>query len=195
MNYCIANHIKINHSNLNGSARTAVDALGKTPPTGERAARRLRGQPPHPEAGMGEGDVRLTTVLAIGAALLAPAVHAQPDAVDPGDWPRYARDLAGTRYSPLDQIDTANVAALDTAWTFRLRPEGGAGLLGGTVPLVIEGIMYLPLGNAVVALEAHTGTELWRHPVTGGMVRRGVSYWPGDGAAGPRIFYSTGSAI
>jgi quinoprotein glucose dehydrogenase len=68
--------------------------------------------------------------LAIGAALLASAAFAQQDQVAPSDWPRYARDLSGTRYSPLDQIDTANVGGLDTAWTFRLRPEGGAGLLG-----------------------------------------------------------------
>jgi quinoprotein glucose dehydrogenase len=139
--------------------------------------------------------VKLTIAFVIGAALLAPAAHAQQDAVDPADWSRYARDLAGTRFSPLDQIDTGNVGSLDVAWTFRLRPEGGAGLLGGTVPLVIDGIMYLPLGNAVVALEAHTGKELWRHPVTGGMARRGVSYWPGDGTLKPRLFYSTGSAI
>lgn len=29
----------------------------------------------------------------------------------PADWPRYTRDLEGTRFSPLDQIDTDNVAA------------------------------------------------------------------------------------
>ncbi|HEY6817307.1 MAG TPA: PQQ-binding-like beta-propeller repeat protein [Croceibacterium sp.] len=139
--------------------------------------------------------MKFGTALALGAALLASGALAQQDQVDPADWPRYARDLSGTRFSPLDQINTANVGSLDTAWTFRLRPEGGAGLLGGTVPIVIDGTMYLPLGNAIVALEAHTGRELWRHPVTGGMVRRSVSYWPGDGAVGPRIFYNTGSAI
>src|SRR5690606_20357434 len=103
--------------------------------------------------------------------------------------------LRGQRYSPLDQIDTGNVENLDQAWSFRLRPEGGAGLLGGTVPIVIDGTMYLPIGNAVVALEAHTGRELWRHPVDGGLVRRGVSWWAGDGTLGPRLFYSVGTAI
>ncbi|HYD25942.1 MAG TPA: PQQ-binding-like beta-propeller repeat protein [Croceibacterium sp.] len=131
------------------------------------------------------------------AALLSTTVHAQPAgslAPAPGDWPRYARDLGGTRFSPLDEINAGNVEQLDTAWTFRLRPEGGAALLGGTVPIVIDGTMYLPLGNAVVALEAHTGRELWRHPVQG-LVRRGVAWWPGDGAIAPRLFFSTGSQI
>lgn len=145
--------------------------------------------------------MRKKLALILGAAMLMPAAHAQPGGSQgqsqpaPGDWPRYARDLGGTRYSPLDEINASNVENLDTAWSFRLRPEGGASLLGGTVPIVIDGTMYLPVGNAVVALEAHTGKELWRHKVEGGMVRRGVTWWPGDGTLKPRLFYNTGNKI
>jgi quinoprotein glucose dehydrogenase len=133
-------------------------------------------------------------LMATAIPFAAPA-QAPYNVASPGDWPRYARDLEGTRFSPLDEIDTRNVGELEQAWSFRLRPEGGAGLLGGTVPIVIDGIMYLPLGNAVVALEAHTGRELWRHKVANGLVRRAVSYWPGEGTLGPRLFYSTGNAL
>ena len=106
--------------------------------------------------------------LALGVALLSGASQAQQGASSmqpaPGDWPRYARDLQGTRFSPLDQINTGNVGQLQEAWRFRLRPDGGAGaLLGGTVPIVVDGTMYLPLGNAVVALDPTSGKELWRH--------------------------------
>jgi quinoprotein glucose dehydrogenase len=38
-------------------------------------------------------------------------------------WPVYNRDLAGTRYSPLAQINTTNVARLTQAWSYRLRPQ------------------------------------------------------------------------
>jgi quinoprotein glucose dehydrogenase len=132
---------------------------------------------------------------AILTALVIPAAAlAQSGATPPGDWTSYARDLSGDRYSPLTQIDTGNVEQLEPAWSFRLRPEGGAAVLGGTVPIVIDGVMYMPIGNAVVALEADSGKEVWRHPVKG-LVRRAVSWWPGDGAIGPRIFYSTGSEI
>src|SRR5690606_23429299 len=31
--------------------------------------------------------------------------------------------------------------------------------------------------------------------VSGGLVRRAVSWWAGEGALGPRLFYSTGTAI
>ena len=141
--------------------------------------------------------MRRTLALVLCAAMLTTQVQAQGGDSTPAaeDWPRYARDLGGTRYSPLDDINTGNVQSLDEAWSFRLRPEGGAGLMGGTVPIVIDGTMYLPLGNAVVALEAHSGRELWRHEVQGGLVRRGVTYWPGDDSHQARIFYGTGPGM
>jgi quinoprotein glucose dehydrogenase len=141
--------------------------------------------------------MRKALSLLLGAAMLLPAAHAQSQADAPAveDWPRYARDVQGTRFSPLDQINTGNVEKLDVAWSFRLRPEGGAGLLGGTVPIVIDGTMYLPVGNAIVALDPTNGKELWRHDVQGGLIRRGVTWWQGDGSQGPRIFYNTGSQI
>src|SRR5919112_6073987 len=113
--------------------------------------------------------MRKFMALLLGSALFVPGAQAKSDAVrvDPADWPRYARDLGGQRYSPLDQINARNVENLDRAWSYRLRPEGGAGLLGGTVPIVIDGTMYLPVGNAVVALDPTNGRELWRRPVQG----------------------------
>jgi len=142
--------------------------------------------------------VRYAASLLASVLLAGCAGHAVPGptaSAQGADWPRYSRDEAGTRFSPLTQITTANVSQLDQAWSFTLRPDGGAGLLGGSAPIVVDGVMYLPLGNAVVALEADSGRELWRHAVEGGLVRRGVSWWPGEGALGPRIFYSTGAAL
>ncbi|BBC73889.1 conserved hypothetical protein [Altererythrobacter sp. B11] len=140
--------------------------------------------------------MRTLFALAAGASLLSSSLAAQ-QAQEPGpaDWPRWARDLGGTRYSPLPDINTGNVNKLQQAWSFRLRPTGGASLLGGTVPIVIDGIMYVPIGNAVVSLDASTGKEMWRHEVKGALIRRGVSYWPGEGKLKPRIFYSTGGGL
>jgi glucose dehydrogenase len=142
--------------------------------------------------------MRTRSILALGAALLALPVFAQTSvtAPPPGDWPLYARDASGTRFAPLDQINKGNVAQLEQAWTLALRPEGGGALLGGTVPVVIDGIMYVPTGSAILALKADTGEQLWRHDVAeGGLARRSVSYWPGEGKTKPRLFYSTGSTI
>ncbi len=130
-------------------------------------------------------------LLALALAVPATAQDAPP----PGDWPLYARDAGSQRYAPLADINRANVDRLERAWEFRLRPEGGGLILAGTVPIVVDGTMYLPLGDAVVALEAHSGRELWRHAVTGTTVRRHVAYWPGDDSHGPRLFYNGGTEI
>ena len=114
------------------------------------------------------------------------------------DWPTYNRDLSGSRYSPLTQITTSNVANLKQAWTYKLqsdappaagRGRGGPGGAGGNseaTPIVVNSVMYLPAANKVVALEPDTGKEIWHYDVTGGAPsRRGVAYWPGDRNNGP----------
>jgi glucose dehydrogenase len=141
--------------------------------------------------------MRKALIALLISALTPAAIFAQDTLIQPaaGDWPLYARDHSGQRFSPLDEINRSNVDRLQQAWTYRLRPEGGGGILAGTVPIVVNGVMYLPLGDAVVALEAHTGRELWRHRVEGATVRRSVTWWPGDGSHGPRLFYGKANAI
>jgi quinoprotein glucose dehydrogenase len=141
--------------------------------------------------------MRTRIALAMGAALLASAAHAETGQAGPGpgDWPRYTRDMAGTRFSPLSQIDTANVSRLAPAWSFKVRPQGGGVIVSSATPLAIDGVLYLPVGDAVVALDGVSGQEVWRHPVTGGLARRAVAYWPGDKAHAARIFYSNGEAL
>jgi len=87
------------------------------------------------------------------------------------DWPNYTRDLAGTKYSPLDQITSGNVTKLAPAWTFSMkspppRPGGTAdpfalpgtpvGTTSAATPIVVAGVMYLPVGTRVVALNPTT---------------------------------------
>ncbi|MAW81956.1 MAG: quinoprotein glucose dehydrogenase [Parvularcula sp.] len=141
--------------------------------------------------------MRIRSVLLSTLILMSLAGCAQSNSIlgEAGDWPRYARDLAGTRYSPLSEINAENVSRLKEAWSFRVRPKGGGALVSSATPIVIDGVLFLPIGNAIVALESHTGDEIWRHPVTAGIARRTVSYWPGDEDHQPRIFYSTGASI
>jgi glucose dehydrogenase len=131
----------------------------------------------------------------MGVALAGAAAQASETAPAPADWPRYARDLQATRFSPLDQINAANVSELTQAWSLRVAPNGGGALVSSATPIVVSGVMYYPLGSSVVALEPETGKEIWRHEVKDGAVRRAVSYWDGDGTHAPRIFYSTGKTI
>ena len=131
----------------------------------------------------------------------------QPSTADAGaDWPMYRRDRAGTGYSPLTEINTSNVAKLTAAWTYRLDSTtpppvaaAGRGGAGGpnsqATPIVVNGVMYLPTTNRVVALEPETGKEIWQYVLAGGAPsRRGVAYWEGVGGA-PRIFVTSGRRL
>jgi quinoprotein glucose dehydrogenase len=148
--------------------------------------------------------MRVMLVLgALLAILLTASSLAQPRATAPGgDWPMYRHDLAGTGYSPLTQITLANIADLRQSWTYRLQgetaqaviPAGrGAGVPAvnsQATPIVVNGVMYLPAANRIVALDAETGKAIWQSPVNGGAPsRRGVAYWPGEGGTPPRIFF------
>ena len=115
------------------------------------------------------------------------------------DWPMYHRDFAGTRYSPLAQINTENVAQLKQAWTLQLRepdinigPASPSEVFQQVTPIVVNGIMYLPAGNRVLAVEPGSGDQIWRFDVKTGLASfRGVAHWPGDGTHPPRIFFTS----
>src|ERR1700692_1969538 len=83
-----------------------------------------------------------------------------------GDWPMYNRDEAGTRYSPLTQINTKNAAKLTQAWSYGLKGEAtgrGAPRASGSeaTPVVVNGILYMPAAGRIVALDPDTGKEIW----------------------------------
>ncbi|HUK37064.1 MAG TPA: PQQ-binding-like beta-propeller repeat protein [Vicinamibacterales bacterium] len=137
---------------------------------------------------------------------LAVSGNAQKRAATPEqEWQTYNHDLAGTRFSPLTQINTSNVATLKQAWTYSFpAPPGGGrgGGLGGAseaVPIVVGGVMYVPAGNNVVALEADTGKVIWQREIAGGQAgavsRRGVGYWPGDRNTPDRIIVTAGRRL
>lgn len=69
----------------------------------------------------------------------------------PGEWRRQARDYANTRYSPLDQINTANVARLKVAWSF----SDGIPYGHEAAPLVVGSTMFVvtPYPNIAYALD------------------------------------------
>jgi quinoprotein glucose dehydrogenase len=92
------------------------------------------------------------------------------------------------KYAPLDQITPANVAQLTQAWTYEP---------GGPWPIVIDNLMYFTAGGSVVALNADSGNEAWKFPLSeatpGNPVRRGMSYWPGTPPDAPRVLVTISS--
>ncbi len=76
------------------------------------------------------------------------------------EWLMNGRTYAADRFSPLDQIDTGNVARLAPAWIY----QTGKPATFQATPLVADGVMYLsePM-SSVTALDAKTGAKLWHY--------------------------------
>ena len=134
------------------------------------------------------GQIGGAAQIFVGAQPAQGSWGAQPSTRD-GEWPHYNGDMHGTRYSPLDQINTSNFGKLEIAWRFKTdnlgsRPEFK---LEGT-PIMIKGVLYSTAGvrRSVVALDGKTGEVMWTHSVREGkravlsprqLSGRGLSYW------------------
>jgi PQQ-dependent dehydrogenase (methanol/ethanol family) len=134
--------------------------------------------------------------LAAAALLLITAASAQiQHQPDDGQWAMAAKNYASTRFSTLDQINTANVQNLKLAWTF------STGLTHGheAAPLIVNNTMYIvtPYPNYLYALDlTKPGAPMkWVYqpnpdPASQGtaccdVVNRGAAYYNG------KIYYNT----
>ena len=109
------------------------------------------------------------------------------------DWLMVRRTYDGWGYSPLTEITPENVQRLQPAWAFSTSSNNGH----EATPLVNNGVMFVVTpGNQVIALDAKTGTILWRyrkqmpeelillHPTS-----RGVALY------GDKVFLAAGDAV
>jgi quinoprotein glucose dehydrogenase len=138
--------------------------------------------------------VRCAVLIALTLVLQGPVLAQQN-----GEWRAYHRDLASTRYSPLDRIDRNTVRDLTIAWHWK-SDSVGSERANESTPLMVGGVLYFTTGRTrgVVAADAATGATKW----VWGMDEsarlevaprtnsgRGVSYWSSGSEA--RIFVVT----
>lgn len=107
------------------------------------------------------------------------------------DWAAYGNDPGGMRYSPLRQMDAANVGKLRVTWTFHTRDisDGSRGWKRSgleTTPILVDGTLYLTTAfNRVIALDPATGEQRWAFDphvdlsldYGDGLINRGVATW------------------
>jgi quinohemoprotein ethanol dehydrogenase len=81
------------------------------------------------------------------------------------DWPLHNLDLAGSRFSPLDQINTSNVKSLVPRWLFQHGVIDGVS--NQTTPVIVDGTSYVTdARGSVYAVDAADGHLLWTYDVT-----------------------------
>ncbi|HLG55198.1 MAG TPA: pyrroloquinoline quinone-dependent dehydrogenase [Vicinamibacterales bacterium] len=99
-------------------------------------------------------------------------------------WTAYQGGAHSSQYSALDQINKSNVSQLEVAWTY---PVSGNIVFN---PIVVDNTMYVQgTGNAIVALDAATGKELWTRPNQGAIGARGLNYWESKDRSDRRLLY------
>lgn len=116
-------------------------------------------------------------LLSVACAFFAPALHAQKKfsraaaahKIDDatlrnadarrGEWLTHGRTYDEQRFSPLKQINHANVKTLGLAWSFDTETTRGL----EATPLIVDGVMYTTGSWSIVfALDAKTGKQLWQ---------------------------------
>jgi quinoprotein glucose dehydrogenase len=97
------------------------------------------------------------------------------------DWPAYAGRPDGIRYSPLKQINRANVGQLSVVWTYDTNDGSGD---PQTQPIVVHGVLYgVTPTHKVVALDGATGKVKWTFDsgIRGRGPNRSVVWWEQGG--------------
>jgi len=133
----------------------------------------------------------LTSQGSVSAMPASTSALPQSTAVELDDnWEHYGRTLSGTRYSPASAITPENASNLEVAWTYRTGdiaanyPKTTSAFMFQATPIKVGDTLYFCTPHdIVVALDADTGKEKWRHdPKTDDtgvamLVCRGVSYF------------------
>jgi quinoprotein glucose dehydrogenase len=110
-------------------------------------------------------------------------------------WKEYGGGPDAAQYSALKQIDRGNVGRLELAWSYPMG-DGRKYLFN---PIVVDGVMYvLAKDNAIVALDAATGKEMWVHaaePGTTIITNRGINYWESKDRKERRLLFASNHAL
>jgi glucose dehydrogenase len=127
-------------------------------------------------------------VMAGAAGIAGSAKAAKVGDAGPRQWTDYAGGPDSSRFVAARQIDRTNVGKLDVAWSY---PAGDTDFN----PVVVRGVVYgrakgSGKADALVALDAATGKELWIHDGIEGFALRGVNYWENADGSERRLFYS-----
>ena len=125
--------------------------------------------------------------LLLAAVIAAAAVLIAADGPNFTTWDGNGGGADHSQYSSLRQINKNNVKQLQVAWMY----ESGNNPTFN--PVVVDGTMYVGAQNAIVALDAATGKEIWKHQ--GGGAARGITYWESKDRQDRRLLFANAGAL
>jgi quinoprotein glucose dehydrogenase len=143
-----------------------------------------------------------TLLVALAILTISCAKHPTAERAPDQDWRVTGGEPGQSRWSPLDQINRANVKSLQVAWTYH-SANGSPSSMGEiqAPPIVVRGVLYATSPSLVLfALRADSGRVLWRFDPFEGRsperhANRGVAYWESENGAERRLFYAAGRRI
>lgn len=95
----------------------------------------------------------------VAAAGVAQVTYEDLRKADPRNWLSYSGTYNSHRHSLLDQVQTGNVGNLVAAWVYHIP---GASRLE-SVPVVVNGVMYVSQPNEVYAIDGRSGRLIWEY--------------------------------
>ena len=99
-------------------------------------------------------------------------------------WGDFGGGPGNSHFVNLDQITKSNVGQLEVAWFYPYATTGFN-------PIVIDDVMYvLGRNNALIALDATSGKEIWIHERLNGITSRGINYWQSGDGKDRRLIFS-----
>ena len=127
--------------------------------------------------------LKLLSAVVVTAVLAGVAYTASTDV----EWPMHG-GAGNIRYSPLVQVNKTNVAQLKVAWTYDSH-DAFKGSEMQSNPVVVGGVLYATTPTLkVIALDAATGTELWKFDPSGGAASGARFRHRGVTVHGDRVF-------
>ena len=123
----------------------------------------------------------------VAAVIAAAVILVAADEPNFMSWDANGGGADHSQYSSLKQINKNNVKQLQPAWTY----ESGNNPTFN--PVIVDGAMFVGAQNAIVALDAATGKEIWKH--AGGGAARGITYWESKDRKDRRLLFANAGAL